>query len=42
MKQRFAVYMADPKRWAELMGRSHRLLERETGQVRVMLRRRQS
>jgi cellulose synthase operon protein C len=27
MKQRFAPYLADPKRWAELMARSHRLLE---------------
>jgi Flp pilus assembly protein TadD len=27
MKQRFAMYLADPKRWAELMARSHRLLE---------------
>jgi cellulose synthase operon protein C len=27
MKQRFAMYLADPKRWTELMGRSHRLLE---------------
>jgi tetratricopeptide (TPR) repeat protein len=27
MKQRFAPYLADPKRWAELMSRSHRLLE---------------
>jgi cellulose synthase operon protein C len=27
MKQRFAAYLADPKRWAELMGRMHRLLE---------------
>ena len=27
MKQRFATYLADPKRWTELMARSHRLLE---------------
>jgi tetratricopeptide (TPR) repeat protein len=27
MKLRFAAYLADPKRWTELMARSHRLLE---------------
>jgi tetratricopeptide (TPR) repeat protein len=27
MKQRFAMYLADPKRWTELMARSHRLLD---------------
>lgn len=27
MKQRFSAYLADPKRWTELMARSHRLLE---------------
>jgi cellulose synthase operon protein C len=27
MKQRFAMYLVDPKRWTELMGRAHRLLE---------------
>jgi cellulose synthase operon protein C len=27
MKQRFAAYLADPKRWTDTMARSHRMLE---------------